>query len=207
MTLTCCCERPSPGRAATSRAVAIAFVRALFHFAYNDDQRLIAAPVLFGQGFKPPRVARGNLDRGRGKLKMFTADQLREILATARRPMKAMILMGVNCGFGNFDLATLTFDALDLEEGWHTHPRPKTPPPTLPSLAGNGRGDPARAEDSSAAERPRPQETSSSSPATVCPTSACRRRPLLPLRRTRPRTSNTRTPSIRVSGRFSTGWA
>jgi integrase len=37
-----------------------------------------------------------------------------------------MILLGINCGFGNYDIATLTFANLDLDEGWHNHPRPKT---------------------------------------------------------------------------------
>jgi integrase len=37
-----------------------------------------------------------------------------------------MILLGINCGFGNHDCATLPISALDLERGWVTHPRPKT---------------------------------------------------------------------------------
>jgi integrase len=40
--------------------------------------------------------------------------------------MKAMILLGVNCGFGNQDVATLPFKALDLKAGWLRFPRPKT---------------------------------------------------------------------------------
>jgi integrase len=114
------------GRAATSRALTISFVRALFRFAYNDNQRLISAPVLFGEAFRSPRLSRGNLDRPRGELKMFTAAQLQKVLAFVKRPMKAMFLLGINCGLGNHDIASLTFDNLDLENGWHTHPRPKT---------------------------------------------------------------------------------
>jgi integrase len=37
-----------------------------------------------------------------------------------------MILLGVNCGFGNNDCATLPQTALDLEGGWINFPRPKT---------------------------------------------------------------------------------
>ena len=40
--------------------------------------------------------------------------------------MKPMILLGINCGFGNADCATLPIRALDLEEGWINFPRPKT---------------------------------------------------------------------------------
>jgi integrase len=37
-----------------------------------------------------------------------------------------MILLGVNCGFGNDDCGTLPLSALDLERGWLNYPRPKT---------------------------------------------------------------------------------
>ena len=37
-----------------------------------------------------------------------------------------MIYLGINCGFGNDDCGTLTFDKLDLENGWHNYWRPKT---------------------------------------------------------------------------------
>jgi integrase len=40
--------------------------------------------------------------------------------------LKAMILLGVNCGFGNNDCATLPIAALDLDGGWIVFPRPKT---------------------------------------------------------------------------------
>ena len=43
--------------------------------------------------------------------------------------MRATVLLGINCGFGNNDCATLTFKNLDLEGGWHSHPRPKTSVP------------------------------------------------------------------------------
>jgi integrase len=37
-----------------------------------------------------------------------------------------MILLGINCAFGNTDVATLPLTALDLEKGWVNFPRPKT---------------------------------------------------------------------------------
>ncbi len=40
--------------------------------------------------------------------------------------MKAMLLLGVNCGFGNTDCASLPQSAVDLEKGWIDFPRPKT---------------------------------------------------------------------------------
>ncbi len=40
--------------------------------------------------------------------------------------MRAMILLGVNCGYGNTDCATLPLSSLDLDMGWVDFPRPKT---------------------------------------------------------------------------------
>ena len=37
-----------------------------------------------------------------------------------------MILLGINCGFGNNDCGTLPKRALDLKTGWVNYPRPKT---------------------------------------------------------------------------------
>jgi integrase len=37
-----------------------------------------------------------------------------------------MVLLGVNAGFGNHDVASLPLSALDLDGGWVDFPRPKT---------------------------------------------------------------------------------
>jgi integrase len=57
---------------------------------------------------------------------MFEAAQLRQILDAAGMPLKAMVLLGINCGFGNADCGTLPLSALDLDGGWVSWPRPKT---------------------------------------------------------------------------------
>ena len=40
------------------------------------------------------------------------------MLAAAPIALKAMILLGINCGFGNTDVANLTVKNLDLKGGW-----------------------------------------------------------------------------------------
>ena len=40
--------------------------------------------------------------------------------------LRAMIYLGINCGFGNMDCATLPLKAIDLEKGWVDFGRPKT---------------------------------------------------------------------------------
>ena len=57
---------------------------------------------------------------------MFEAAELREIIEAAEQPLKAMIMLGINCGFGNSDCGTLPMSALDLKAGWVNYPRPKT---------------------------------------------------------------------------------
>jgi integrase len=48
------------------------------------------------------------------------------MLSAAGLQLKAMILLGVNCGFGNHDCGMLPLSALDLEGRWVVFPRPKT---------------------------------------------------------------------------------
>ena len=113
------------GNAPRTRRAFIGSVRGLFSYAYNADQRLISTPVLFGAAFRKPKLPRRqNGQEGKGRV--LTSDQIRKIIWISKPPLRAMVLLGINCGFGNTDCATLTFGNLDLESGWHTHPRPKT---------------------------------------------------------------------------------
>src|SRR5215470_10000031 len=66
------------------------------------------------------------LARNERGTKMFEEAEVRALLAEAGVQLKAMILLGVNCGFGNADVGTLPLSALDLNSGWVSYPRPKT---------------------------------------------------------------------------------
>ncbi len=63
---------------------------------------------------------------------MFEAVEIRSLLCLPpwrpadSVPLTAMILLGVNCGFGNADVGTLPLSALDLAGGWINFSRPKT---------------------------------------------------------------------------------
>jgi integrase len=57
---------------------------------------------------------------------LFTPPQVRALIRKAGQSLRAMILLGVNCGFGNSDCATLPLSALDLAGGWVDFARPKT---------------------------------------------------------------------------------
>jgi integrase len=102
----------------------IQYTRSLFKHAY--DSGLIPVPVRFGPGFKRPSKKTIRLNRAEQGPKLFTAEEVRRLLDAAGVQLKAMILLGVNCGFGNADCGNLPLSALDLEHGWIDYPRPKT---------------------------------------------------------------------------------
>lgn len=80
----------------------------------------------FGPSFQKPNKNVLRLHRAKTGKKLFTVAELRTLIDAAGVPLKAMILLGINCGFGNSDCGTLPFDTLDLKGGWVEFPRPKT---------------------------------------------------------------------------------
>ena len=107
-----------------SRKVEIKRVRSIFRYAYEAN--LIEKPVRFGPGFVGPSRRELRCERQQNGERMFEAAEIRAMLAAAPVPLKAMILLGINCGFGNTDVANLTVKNLDLKGGWCNYPRPKT---------------------------------------------------------------------------------
>jgi integrase len=99
-------------------------VRVVFKYAY--DNGLIEHPMRYGQAFKRPSRKTLRQVRAAKGARMFEAAPLRKIIDQASQPLKAMILLGVNCGFGNTDVGRLPLSALDLDGGWVNYPRPKT---------------------------------------------------------------------------------
>jgi integrase len=110
----------------TTRQVEIQKTRSVFKWAY--DEGLIDRPIRFGQGFRAPgkrEVRRHKVQTGKPK-RDFDAAEVLAMIDAAGPYLRAMILLGVNCGFGNHDCATLTLSAVDLDRGWIDHARPKT---------------------------------------------------------------------------------
>ena len=135
-------------------------VTSVFKYAY--DAGLIDRPVRFGPEFVKPDKATLRKHRATSPAKTFTAAELRTLIdgnGTSKPDtvMRAMILLGVNCGFGNTDCAKLSLSVLDLANGWIDFPRPKTGiarrcplwPETVTALriAIEERPEPARDED------------------------------------------------------------
>ena len=111
--------------------------KSVFKFGYESGA--MDRPVRYGPEFvKPSKTVLRN-HRNKSVPKMFEAAELRAMIdgdtvqgeggTTEVRPdprLRAMILLGVNCGFGNTDCAELSFTGLDLDRGWIDFPRPKT---------------------------------------------------------------------------------
>jgi integrase len=106
------------------RGKMIRTIRSVFHYAADED--LVEKPIKFGKQFRPPSKQLMRIHRAKAGRKMFDAVEVRAMVDAASRQLRAMILLAVNCGFGNGDVASLPIQALDLENGWVDFPRPKT---------------------------------------------------------------------------------
>lgn len=100
-------------------------VRSIFKFGYDSGH--LTTPARFGSHFRRParRVIRA-AKHAAGK-RMFERPELWQILYNCRPQIKALVLMGLNCGFGQSDLANLPFSA--VHNDWVEFPRPKTAVP------------------------------------------------------------------------------
>lgn len=123
-------------------------VKSVFRYAYLAG--LTSQPVRYGPEFKKPSKAVLRKHRAKNGERMLEAHELRRVLdalegkevltgrtdhetgkpikvqVKANPTLRAMVLLGVNCGFNNKDCADLPLDALDLDGGWINFPRPKT---------------------------------------------------------------------------------
>jgi len=99
-------------------------VRILFKYAYDDGH--IKQPVRYGQGFKRPTARKLRKHRREGGKCLYTPEEIHRILGAAGPAMKAMVMLGCNCGFGNSDCGNMQLQHLDLDGGWVDYARPKT---------------------------------------------------------------------------------
>jgi integrase len=99
-------------------------VRCLFKHGYEVG--LLAAPVRYGPGFQRPSKKTMRTHKAKQGAKLFSAEEVRRLIDSAGVPLKAMLLLGINCGFANSDCGHLPLSALDLDRGMVVYPRPKT---------------------------------------------------------------------------------
>ncbi len=108
-------------------------------FKHGHDTRLLPLPVCFGPGFARPSKKAQRLHRAAQGPKLLTVQEIRAMVQGALvvgkngpelvRPspqLRAMLLLGVNAGFGNADCGKLPLAAVDLNNAVIDYPRPKT---------------------------------------------------------------------------------
>jgi integrase len=119
-------------RCAGSLTNELARIRSVFKYGAVDG--IITTPVIFGAGFAPPSRNVVRLERDKKGRQDLQAHQVRAIIDRATIPLKAMVLLGINCAFGNNDCATLPIEAVDLAGGWVSYSRPKNGTPRRSKL-------------------------------------------------------------------------
>ena len=84
-------------------------------FRWADESALLKDRVRFGPTFKvaPKREAR--LKRLKSKKRTLNADDIRTLIEAADQPIRAMILLGINCGMTQAEVSGLEWADIDLD--------------------------------------------------------------------------------------------
>lgn len=90
------------------------------------DAGFVAEPIKYSKQFSQPSKAVLRKHRAKQGKKMFQPGEVRQLVLHAHPTLAAMILLGINCGFGPGDCAAIPLDRINLDTGWHDYARPKT---------------------------------------------------------------------------------
>ena len=101
----------------TSQKRMLGMARSVFYYA-NEG---MDAGIKYKQPLRSPTGKQLRKARHETGERLFEAVEIQELLDVASDSMKAMILLGINCGFGNYDCATLPIEQVDLSGGWHNY--------------------------------------------------------------------------------------
>jgi integrase len=101
----------------------IQHVRSIFKHAH--DAGLLPRPVTFGPGFARPTKKNMRQHRAQQGKKEFTREEVHRMLSAANTQLRAMIFLGINCGFANSDCGNLRLAVVDLDNAVIDYPRPK----------------------------------------------------------------------------------
>ncbi|WP_437186436.1 hypothetical protein SH668x_003588 [Planctomicrobium sp. SH668] len=106
-------ERLSQTLGPVALGVEIQRIRSIFKFGM--DSELVSGRVAYGKQFgklSKNAVRAAKLKKG---VKDIRSEELRAVIDEATKPLKAMILLAINGGFGNHDVAQMPQVAINLE--------------------------------------------------------------------------------------------
>lgn len=101
-------------------------IRTKVVFNYAKRNGLLSKDTIFGDVFRKPSKSAMRRERQSKPRKLFKAVEIRRLLKAASPQLRAMTLLGINCGFEPHDCAGLELRHLDLDGRWINYPRPKT---------------------------------------------------------------------------------
>jgi integrase len=101
----------------------IQLTKTIFLYAYESE--LIDRPVRYGNQFERPPKRIIRLARAKAGVKLIEPTDARKMIEEADPQLRAMILLGLNCGFGQGDCSGLDRSQI-ATSGWIDYPRPKT---------------------------------------------------------------------------------
>lgn len=93
-------------------------------FAFGAD--LSGVAPRYGDQFDGPSARQKRIHRHERGALALEVEQIRKVIAAADPTARAMILLGLNCGYGNTDVARLRDGDVAKEPGWLSVPRYKT---------------------------------------------------------------------------------
>lgn len=103
-------------------------VRGVFKYGY--DMGLIEHPIRFGPGLNMPTAAQQRKAKQKTEAtnckRLFMQEEMHRLIDASNGYLRIAVLLGINGGFGNTDVATLPRMNLDPENGMISFPRPKT---------------------------------------------------------------------------------
>lgn len=102
----------------------VQYTKTIFLFAYESG--LIDRPIRYGSLFDRPARRVIRLQKAKMSAKLIAAEDARLMIEKADPQLKAMMLLGLNCAYGQGDCSALNRSMLAKRPGWIDFPRPKT---------------------------------------------------------------------------------
>jgi integrase len=99
----------------------LTFARMVFIYANTE----LGFNINFRKKLSPPTRAKIREHTNAIGPRMFEATEIKTLLEQAAQPLKSMILLGINCGFGPQDCCCVPTTRFDLDKGLHNFPRTK----------------------------------------------------------------------------------